>query len=63
MNKRYDSPWAPDFEQVRRQRGPRGHHGHGRGYGPGFGGPPPWVAQMFGPQWGPTGGGRGGRRG
>jgi DNA-binding PadR family transcriptional regulator len=29
--------------------------------GPGFG-PPPWVGEMFGPQWGGPRGGRGGRR-
>lgn len=45
-------------ESVRRQRG----HGRGRrheGWGGPVGGPPPWVGQMFGPQWGGPGGGRG----
>lgn len=63
-----DGAWN-EFEPVRRQR----RHGHRHG-GPGpragagalgadFGpmGPPPWVAEMFGPQWGRAGG-RGGRR-
>jgi DNA-binding PadR family transcriptional regulator len=60
-----DNPWAAEFEAVRRQRG-RGR-GHGRhGFGPGWagpmGGPPPWVTQMFGPQWaGHSGRGGGGR--
>lgn len=66
MNKR-NSPWAPfeaaqygtvNVEAVRRQRG----HGRGRrheGWGGPAGGPPPWVGQMFGPQWGGPGGGRG----
>lgn len=52
-----------EFEPVRRQRG----HGRGRGRteywgGPMGGqsfGPPPWVGQMFGPQWGGPGGSRG----
>jgi DNA-binding PadR family transcriptional regulator len=65
MFDRTDNPWSAEFEAVRRQRG----RGHGRrGYGPGWGGtmgpmggPPPWVAQMFGPQWAGHGGGRGGR--
>lgn len=62
------------FEAIRRQRrrghggpgGPEGgheaHHGHGfgPGFGPGLGGPPPWVGQMFGPEFG---GGRGRGRG
>jgi DNA-binding PadR family transcriptional regulator len=64
MYNRSGSPWAAEFEAVRRQRG-RGR-GHGRhNVGPGWGGPmagpPPWVAQMFGPQWAGHGGGRGGR--
>lgn len=75
MNNRTDTPWAAEFEAVRRQRGRgRGHGRHPRsgGYGgpgaggPGWGspmGPPPWVAQMFGPQWAGHGGGRGGGRG
>jgi len=59
------NPWAAEFEAVRRQRG-RGHGGHGRsdGFGPGWEGPvgpPPWIAQMFGPQWGAQWGGHGGR--
>ena len=58
-----ENPWTAEFEAVRRQRG-RGR-GHGRhGFGPGWSGPmagpPPWVAQMFGPQWAGHGGGRGG---
>ncbi|RNL63722.1 PadR family transcriptional regulator [Nocardioides marmoriginsengisoli] len=50
-----------------RRRG-RGHGPHGRGEwggrpGDQSFGPPPWVTQMFGPQWGGgPGGGRGGRR-
>lgn len=59
-----------DFEMVRRQRGRgQGRRPGGRGMGgpgwagPGWGGPmggpPPWVAQMFGPQWAGHGGGRG----
>jgi DNA-binding PadR family transcriptional regulator len=63
MHHRNDNPWAAEFEAVRRQRG-RGR-GHGRHpMGPGWGGPmgpPPWVAQMFGPQWSGHSGGRGGR--
>jgi DNA-binding PadR family transcriptional regulator len=58
-----ENPWAAEFEAVRRQRG-RGR-GHGRhNFGPGWGGPmgpPPWVTQMFGPQWSGHGPGRGGR--
>ncbi len=58
------NPWA-EFEPVRRQRrhgGPGSRHGRAyEGFGP-MGGPPPWVAQMFGPQWGGAPGGRGGRR-
>jgi DNA-binding PadR family transcriptional regulator len=67
-----------EFESVMRQRrpdgergegpGPRGRGrgqrggGHGPGFGGPFGGPPPWVAQMFGPGMGWSGqGGRGGR--
>lgn len=60
------SPWTAEFEAVRRQRG----RGHGRrdGFGPGWDGPvgpPPWIAQMFGPQaqWGGQWGGHGGGRG
>ena len=66
MNKRNNTPWPPfeaaQFEAVRRQRG------HGRGgrrheaWGGPMGGPPPWVGQMFGPQFGGPGGPRGGRR-
>lgn len=61
------SPWTAEFEAVRRQRA-RGHGGHGRrdGFGPGWDGPvgpPPWIAQMFGPQWGAQWGGHGGGRG
>ena len=48
-----------EFESVRRQRG----HGRGRSrheaWGGPMGGPPPWVGQMFGPQWGGPGGPRG----
>ena len=69
MYNREDNPWAAEFEAVRRQRGRgRGHGRHPRGGGiggPGWGGPmsgpPPWVAQMFGPQWAGPGHGRGGR--
>jgi DNA-binding PadR family transcriptional regulator len=67
MYNRSGNPWTGESEAVRRQR--RGGHGR-RGFGPGWGGPmgpPPWVAQMFGPQWsgqwgGHTGGPRGGGR-
>jgi DNA-binding PadR family transcriptional regulator len=77
MRSNNQNQWAAEFgpaqfEGVRRQRrGPEGgrgrgrvHGGHGRGeWGGPMGGPPPWVAQMFGPQWGGgPGGGRGGRR-
>ena len=63
MNYRDNTEWAAGFtgaqrEGVRRQRGP----GRGRrheGWGGPAGGPPPWVGQMFGPQWGGPGGGRG----
>ena len=55
---------AWDFESVRRQHG-RGRRGRGAvGEGPWggpMGGPPPWVGQLFGPQWGGSGH-RGGRR-
>jgi DNA-binding PadR family transcriptional regulator len=58
---RNDNPWAAEFEAVRRHRSRgRGHSRHPGG--PGWGGPmgpPPWVAQMFGPQWAGHGGGRG----
>lgn len=58
--------WSPEFigqiEAIRRQHG----HPHGRGRGPGFGGPPPWagstppwLGQMFGPSFGGPGRGRG----
>ena len=64
MYSRAESPWAAEFESVRRQRGRgRGRHPGGPGVGgPGRGGPmgpPPWVAQMFGPQWAGHSGGRG----
>jgi DNA-binding PadR family transcriptional regulator len=66
MNRSTNSPWAAEFEAVRRQR--RGHGRHpgsswtgGPGMGGPMGGPPPWVAQMFGPQWAGPGAGRGGR--
>lgn len=72
MQRSFDNaPWATEFQTVRRQRrGPGsragGRHGHGRrgDFGPWggpMGGPPPWVAQMFGPGWGGPGP-RGGRR-
>lgn len=64
MYSKPDNPWAAEFEAVRRQRGRgRGHgrHGFGPGWGGPMGGPPPWVAQMFGPQWAGHGAGRGGR--
>jgi DNA-binding PadR family transcriptional regulator len=62
MHDRSESPWAAEFEAVRRQRG-RGHsrRSFGPGWGGPMGGPPPWVVQMFGPQWAGHGGGRGGR--
>src|SRR3954452_17446143 len=66
MYDRSEDPWAAQFEAVRRQRGrARGHGRHefapwGSPMG-GPGGPPPWVAQMFGPQWAGQGGGRGSR--
>lgn len=56
--------WTQDFEPTRRQRGGRGrgHGGHRGGpWGGPMGGPPPWVGQMFGPDFGGPGG-RGGRR-
>lgn len=43
-----DSSWQPY----------RQHRGHGRRGGP-WGGPPPWLAEMFGPQLGGQYGGRG----
>ena len=61
--------WTPEFEPARCQRGGgrgRGRHGHGgrEGWGGPAGGPPPWVAQMFGPGLGGDfPGGRGGGRG
>jgi DNA-binding PadR family transcriptional regulator len=61
--------WTPEFEPTRRQRGGgrgRGRHGFGghEGWGGPMGGPPPWVAQMFGPGFGGDfPGGRGGGRG
>ena len=64
MYNRSENPWAAEFEAVRRQRGRgRGHgrHNFGPGWGGPMGGPPPWVAQMFGPQWAGPGAGRGGR--
>jgi DNA-binding PadR family transcriptional regulator len=64
MHNRSDSPWAAEFEAVRRQRGrsrSHGRHPFGPGWGGPMGGPPPWVAQMFGPQWAGPGGSRGGR--
>jgi DNA-binding PadR family transcriptional regulator len=71
MNTRNNTEWAAGFagvqrEAVRRQRGHGGPRGHGRGgheaWGGPMGGPPPWIGQMFGPQWGGPGGPRGGRR-
>jgi len=66
MYSRADNSWTAEFEAVRRQRGRgRGHGRHPGGPGaggPGWGGPmgpPPWVAQMFGPQWAGHSGGRG----
>jgi DNA-binding PadR family transcriptional regulator len=62
MYSKPDNPWAAEFEAVRRQRGRgRGHgrHGFGPGWGGPMGGPPPWVTQMFGPQWAGHSGGRG----
>jgi DNA-binding PadR family transcriptional regulator len=64
MYNRSGSPWTAEFEAVRRQRGRGRSHGR-HPFGPGWsgpaGGPPPWVAQMFGPQWAGHGGSRGGR--
>jgi DNA-binding PadR family transcriptional regulator len=68
MYQMWNSELAGQVEAVRRQRG-RGHahgsHGHGRP-----GGQPPWMAQMFGPDFGGFGpgfgpgfGGRGRGRG
>jgi DNA-binding PadR family transcriptional regulator len=61
-----------DFEPTRRNRGGRGRGGHRHGMGHGgpwggpwggpMGGPPPWVTQMFGPDFAGGRGGRGGRR-
>jgi DNA-binding PadR family transcriptional regulator len=63
MYNRNDNPWAAEFEAVRRQRGRgRGRHNFGPGWG-GPMGPPPWVAQMFGPAWAGHSGGRGGGHG
>ncbi len=52
--------WNAEEEPVRRQRGGggrgrgyRGHEGWAGPWGGAIGGPPPWVAQMFGPD--PTG--------
>lgn len=62
MNKNDNTQWGPfgaQFESVRRQRG---HGGRGRrheGWGGHAGGPPPWIGQMFGPQFGGPVGGRG----
>ena len=66
MNKRNNLQWglfeAQQLEAVRRQRGHgRGGRRHETWSGP-MGGPPPWVGQMFGPQFGGPGGPRGGRR-
>ena len=48
-----------EFDPLRRQRGyGRGRSRHEAWGGP-MGGPPPWVGQMFGPQWGGPGGSRG----
>lgn len=61
--------WTPEFEPARRQRGGgrgRGRPGHGGrgGWGGPMSGPPPWLAQMFGPgAGGDLPGGRGGGRG
>src|SRR5689334_18334171 len=57
---RNTTAWA-QLEPVRRQRGHGRGHGRREFGGPPWGGPPPWVAQMFGPQWGGPGG-RGPRR-
>src|SRR4051794_23720103 len=61
--------WTEDAEPNRRQRGGRGgrgRHGHGGPWGGPWGGPmggpPPWVGQMFGPDFVGGPGGRGGRR-
>ncbi|MFL6060507.1 MAG: PadR family transcriptional regulator [Marmoricola sp.] len=77
MRNTTNNPWGAEFgpqiENVRRQRRSpeegrgrgRVHGGRGRHDGPWggpMGGPPPWVGQMFGPQWGGPGAGRGGRR-
>lgn len=61
MNNRNNTEWAAGFagaqrEAVRRQRGRGRRH---EGWGGPAGGPPPWVGQMFGPQWGGPGGSRG----
>jgi DNA-binding PadR family transcriptional regulator len=65
MNNRNNTVWAPfdaaQVEAVRRQRG-HGRRGHRGGWGAPVGGPPPWVGEMFGPQFGGPGGGRGPRR-
>ncbi len=63
-----NNPWCQEFEPSRRQRGGRrGHGGHGNPWSGGpwgvpMGGPPPWVAQMFGPEFGGRPGGGGQRR-
>ncbi|ROR90296.1 PadR family transcriptional regulator [Nocardioides aurantiacus] len=65
--------FSSDDEPVRRQRGGsgrgrgyRGHEGWAGPWGAALGGPPPWVAQMFGPDltgMHRRGGGPGGGRG
>jgi DNA-binding PadR family transcriptional regulator len=76
MRNTNNTPWGAEFagtqfEGIRRQRRSpeegrgrgRGRHDRGPAWGGPMGGPPPWVGQMFGPQWGAgPGGSRGGRR-
>ncbi len=65
MKNRHESRFEAwnEFEPVRRQRRHGHRHGERGDFGGDFGpmGAPPWVTQMFGPQWGRPGGGRGRR--
>ncbi|MCW2786236.1 MAG: transcriptional regulator, PadR family [Marmoricola sp.] len=70
MNHQHNTQWgaftatpfeAAQVEAVRRQRG-HGRRGHRGAWGGPMSGPPPWVGEMFGPQFGGPGGGRGPRR-
>ncbi|MGV1004761.1 MAG: PadR family transcriptional regulator [Candidatus Nanopelagicales bacterium] len=57
MKERSQKPWTVEFEQVCHQHTGRGHGPRDFRDGPGGPlGPPPWLAQMFGPKWGRPGG-------